>query len=569
MWLKFKDTTKIPATEIDFDDKYLLNCDYRRGVDGRTVISVQKAIVPNGDQSEQLEVRMDPLWKVEDIEINLYSGQGLLKTLRGCPYSYSLTDRGMGGITVERAEFLVGGKITGGVSQTGSVNTGLSEGSLVVDSNGNSVGGTQIEKSPYVYKSTFDKANGRLTAYTDHSLHTELGIFTAVDFEIDRISVIGVPLVAKDVELDLYRTAHEQVVFTISGETLQAINDKAPVTGTNNGAYMLECADGWNHQISEAQSCKIEVTNTGTSSNAAQITRMVYDIPSGVLTAFTSGVFASTKTDGFYQDSDFDASRITIGGVHSYAWTNTKFMSASGSMVKIQILGNCVDFMNSYASANGTSGVDGVDYTWEVRAGWNTGSSTAQKGKLEITGYVDFKAPLAPVGFMAMPFDGSVHVMAEKANDEKDIAGYNFYMDGVKLNDKPVVDFMYDVMGLVNGESHNFSMSAIDTSGNESPMSEVISASAKDTVAPNTPSGLVLADNENGGIKAMWNASDSLDVKGYNLYVDGVLYNKDGLITSVMVDQLEGIAEGKHNYAITSVDTSDNESPRSEIVSYP
>ncbi len=558
MWLKFKDTTKIPATEVILDDKYLLNCDYRRGVDGRTIISVQKAITPNSDQSQQLEARIDALWAVEDVEINLYSGDGLLKTLRGCPYSYSISDRGMGGITVERADFLVNGKIQGSAISGSET--------IIVGESSN--GETTVKVSPYVYKSTFDKGNGRLTIYTDHSLHTDLGIFTSVDFEIDRITVLGVQLVANDVELDLYRTAHEQVVFTITGDTLKAIIDKAPVTGTNGGAYMLQCADGWNHKISEAQSCKVEVTNTGTNSNVAQINRMVYDIPSGVMTAFTSGVFASTKTDGNYQDSDFDASKITIGGVHSFAWTNTKFISASGTMVKIQILGNCVDFMNSYATANGTSGVDGVDYTWEVRAGWNTGSSTAQKGKLEITGYMDFKAPLAPIGFMAMPFDGSVHVMAEKANDEKDVVGYNFYLDGVKLNSTPVVDFMYDVEGLVNGKNYNFSMTAVDASGNESPMSEVITASPKDSTAPNTPSGLMVMDKEDGGLHAMWTASDSLDVKGYNLYVDGVLYNKDGLLTSVMIDLMD-IAEGTHNYAVTSVDTSDNESPRSEIVSYP
>lgn len=555
MWLKFINTSTIPAKEIVLGDNYLLNCDYRKGTDGKTVISVQRAIVPNGDQAELLESKIDSLWSVEDAEIQLYSGTGLLKTMRGCPYSFSITDRGMGGMTVEKADFLVNGKL----ANTGP---GLTDGATIVGSgDGHSSG-----QSPYVYKCTFDKANGRLTIYTDHSLHTELGIFTSIDFEIDKISVIGVPLTPDDAELDFYRTAHEQVVFTLKGATLEAIKNNAPTTGTNNGSYMLECADGWNHKVSEAQSCKIEVTNTGTSSNAAVVERVVYDIPSGVMTLFTSGAFASTRTDGAYQSSDFDASRITVGGVHSFAWTNTQFISASATMAKIQILGNCVDFMNSYASANGTTGVDGVEYTWETREGWNTGSSTAQKGKIEITGYVDFKAPLPPVGFMAMPFDSSIHLMAEKANDEKDVVGYNFYMNGAKLNTEPVVDFMYDAVGLENGKSYNFGMTAVDTSGNESPMSEIITASPKDTEAPDIPLGLVIEEKD-GAIHASWTPSESLDTKGYNLYVDGLKLNKE-LITSVTIE-VGILEEGPHNFTVTAVDTSGNESGRSEVIKYP
>jgi hypothetical protein len=355
------------------------------------------------------------------------------------------------------------------------------------------------------------------------------------------------------------------VVFTLTGETKAKVDANVPTTGTNNGAYKLICNTGWNHLVSEYQNTTLEVSNTGTTSTASKITRMVYDIPSAILTIFTSGAFASTRTDGSYQASDFDASKITIGGVHSYAWTNTSFISSSAGMAKIQILGNCVDFMNNYATASGKVGSDGVSYTWDAREGWNTGASTAQNGVLEITGYVDYKAPDAPVGFRAMAFDQSVHLMAEMANKEIDLAGYNYYVDGVKHNATPYPDFMYDVTGLVNGKSYNFYMTAIDKEGNESVSTEVIAIAPKDTNAPSVPAGLTVMDGETG-IHAMWTANQESDVIGYFVYVDGVKYNSEP-VKGIMVD-LENITSGEHNYSVTAIDSSGNESPKSDIVKF-
>jgi hypothetical protein len=234
-------------------------------------------------------------------------------------------------------------------------------------------------------------------------------------------------------------------------------------------------------------------------------------------------------------------------------------------MAKIQILGNCVDFMNNYATASGKVGSDGVSYTWDAREGWNTGASTAQNGVLEITGYVDYKAPDAPVGFRAMAFDQSVHLMAEMANKEIDLAGYNYYVDGVKHNATPYPDFMYDVTGLVNGKSYNFYMTAIDKEGNESVSTEVIAIAPKDTNAPSVPAGLTVMDGETG-IHAMWTANQESDVIGYFVYVDGVKYNSEP-VKGIMVD-LENITSGEHNYSVTAIDSSGNESPKSDIVKF-
>lgn len=104
MWVKIIDTNSIPATEITLPESYLFSCDYRRGVDGKIIVSIQK-IVSVRDQEESLEKKVLPFWNMRGMEIRLYSGDLMLKKLRGYPSSYLMSDQS--GTLIERAEFYV------------------------------------------------------------------------------------------------------------------------------------------------------------------------------------------------------------------------------------------------------------------------------------------------------------------------------------------------------------------------------------------------------------------------------------------------------------------------------
>lgn len=90
----------------------------------------------------------------------------------------------------------------------------------------------------------------------------------------------------------------------------------------------------------------------------------------------------------------------------------------------------------------------------------------------------DTTPPAAPQGLWTSPGDGQV-TLAWNANGEPDLAGYNVYLsaDGAnygKSNGAPVVGTGYAVTGLTNGTVYYFKVTALDTSGNESPASQPV-----------------------------------------------------------------------------------------------
>ena len=56
------------------------------------------------------------------------------------------------------------------------------------------------------------------------------------------------------------------------------------------------------------------------------------------------------------------------------------------------------------------------------------------------------------------------------------IAGYHFYLNGQKVNDVPNVSPTYTFTGLASDSGYSLTATAVDAAGNESALSEVLSA---------------------------------------------------------------------------------------------
>lgn len=85
----------------------------------------------------------------------------------------------------------------------------------------------------------------------------------------------------------------------------------------------------------------------------------------------------------------------------------------------------------------------------------------------------DTVPPSVPVGLTGGIGDSLVD-LSWSANTELDLEGYHVYQDSVKITTTPISETSYQVINLVNGTTYSFQVSAIDTSGNESKLTEAI-----------------------------------------------------------------------------------------------
>ncbi|WP_182101740.1 fibronectin type III domain-containing protein [Niallia taxi] len=130
----------------------------------------------------------------------------------------------------------------------------------------------------------------------------------------------------------------------------------------------------------------------------------------------------------------------------------------------------------------------------------------------------DSIAPASPTGLKASPTDNQVPLVWSAVSDY-DVKGYNVYMDGQKVNTSLITDTSYNAVNLINGQSYEFEVSAVDTSDNESVKSKITS-SPKDTIAPEAPLALSGTPAMNS-VVLNWSPSGDSDVLGYYVYRNG------------------------------------------------
>jgi len=103
-------------------------------------------------------------------------------------------------------------------------------------------------------------------------------------------------------------------------------------------------------------------------------------------------------------------------------------------------------------------------------------SSTGYISTIKTEIEVDSVAPSAPKDINI--YNGSLSgFVSWEASPEKDVAGYNVYVDGIKVNNSLIIATNYTLSNLENGSHYNVKVTAVDTSGNESLPSEIVTLS--------------------------------------------------------------------------------------------
>lgn len=78
--------------------------------------------------------------------------------------------------------------------------------------------------------------------------------------------------------------------------------------------------------------------------------------------------------------------------------------------------------------------------------------------------------PDVPTGLETTNMNSGI-VLSWNSNNESDLRGYYVYMNGKKMNNKPITNSFYNITNLENGIEYNFTVSAVDTFDNESEQS--------------------------------------------------------------------------------------------------
>lgn len=225
-----------------------------------------------------------------------------------------------------------------------------------------------------------------------------------------------------------------------------------------------------------------------------------------------------------------------------------------------------VGLLNEYVVSGLTNG---TSYTFAVSAVDLAGNESAKSAPVSALP-VDTTAPAAPAGLTAEAGDTRVS-LHWSANTEADAAGYKVYtsLDGGLTWNAGVhtgMETSYTVAGLTNGVPYAFAVTVLDAANNESPKSELVTATPLDRTAPNPPSE-VMATAQDGAALVQWSPVTDTDVAAYVLYVsedDGTSWQPGievGLATEHMVDGLtNGII---YMFQVTAKDAAGNESSRS------
>ena len=185
-------------------------------------------------------------------------------------------------------------------------------------------------------------------------------------------------------------------------------------------------------------------------------------------------------------------------------------------------------------------------------------------------GSTDGTAPSVPGGLaQSGSTSSSVTIHWNASTDPDDDAStlkYEVYRDGGATPVATVSATSYTDTGLSSGESHTYSVDAIDPAGNRSDQTGAITATADttvDTTAPSTPANLRQTGSTSTSITIGWDASTDTDDATSTLRYD--VYRDGGATPIATVSATSytntGLSSGEsHTYSVDAVDPAGNHS---------
>ncbi len=160
--------------------------------------------------------------------------------------------------------------------------------------------------------------------------------------------------------------------------------------------------------------------------------------------------------------------------------------------------------------------------------------------------------------------DSQVNLNWSASTDNVAVAGYRVFRDGTEIG--TTASTAYSDTGLTGNSNYNYSVSAFDTSGNESATCTPVNVSTPlvDNEPPTTPTGLGVISTSCCEVVIGWNPStDNVAVSGYRVFRDGTQLNT---ATGTSFSDGSVIGGATYAYQVSAFDGSGNESATSAVL---
>jgi fibronectin type 3 domain-containing protein len=140
---------------------------------------------------------------------------------------------------------------------------------------------------------------------------------------------------------------------------------------------------------------------------------------------------------------------------------------------------------------------------------------------------LDKTPPHAPSGLKATVISGTEIVLNWNPNQESDLIGYHIFINDINNNATGkfhIISTLYDfetsytVNNLMEKTTYFFKLKAFDNVPNNSPYSEVVSATTLDETPPSIPIGLSISNSKFTNLTISWIQNPEDDILGYKLF---------------------------------------------------
>jgi fibronectin type 3 domain-containing protein len=213
--------------------------------------------------------------------------------------------------------------------------------------------------------------------------------------------------------------------------------------------------------------------------------------------------------------------------------------------------------------------INGTSYSFQITAVDNANNESTKSAAASATPMApaDTTPPAVPTGLTATAGNAQV-TLNWNTNNDSDIKSYKIYRGNTLLATVNHPSTTHTVIGLANGTSYSFQITAVDNANNESTKSATASATPTapaDTTPPAVPSGLKPTAG-NAQVTLNWNANGESDIKGYKIYRGNTLIAT--VTHPVTTYTVTGLTNGtSYSFKVSAVDNVNNESAKSATVS--
>ncbi len=184
---------------------------------------------------------------------------------------------------------------------------------------------------------------------------------------------------------------------------------------------------------------------------------------------------------------------------------------------------------------------------------------------------VDNTPPTVPPGLTASTLSCSEVSLAWQASTDQGgsaLRGYRIFRNGNYVTEVTASSTTFVDAGLSPAATYTYTVSATDTSGNESLPSSGATATTQicsENTAPTTPTGLTATPFDCTSVTLHWNTSSDIGgsgLRGYRILRNGVFVTEVPAVTTSFLDS--GLSEGHtYSYRVSAKDRSNNESVQS------